>query len=62
MNLVALSYRHSSDVHSSWHASYGHAVRERVYDIAKGDYSHDSPPLEKQLETTQGIIANLISP
>lgn len=60
MKLVALSYRHSSDAASSWWASYEHAVKDRIYDIAKGDYRYDSPPLEKQLETTQRIIGNLI--
>lgn len=60
MKLLALSYRHSTDVVSSWETSYEHAVKERVYDIAKGEYSYDSPPLEKQLETTQRIIGNLI--
>lgn len=60
MKLVALSYQHFSDVHSSWNASYEHAVKDRVYDIAKGDYCYGSPPLERQLETTQKIIANLI--
>lgn len=60
MKLVALSYRHSSDVTSSWETSYEHAVKDRVYELATGDYRYDSPPLEKKLETTQKIIANLI--
>lgn len=60
MKLVGLSYRHSSNVDSSWHTSYEHAVKDRVYDIAKGDYNYDSPSLEKQLKATQKIIANLI--
>lgn len=61
MKLVALSYRHSSDVASSWETSYEHAVKDRVYDIAKGDFCYGSrPPLERQLEATQQIMANLI--
>lgn len=60
MKLVALSYRHSSDADSSWHASFEHAVKDRVYNLAKGEYSYDNPSLEKQLETTQRIMGNLI--
>lgn len=57
---VGLSYRHSSDDVSEYPASYRKAVRDRIYNIARGDYSWEYPSLENQLGATQRILANVI--
>lgn len=57
---IGLSYRHSNDDVREYPTNYEAVVVRSVSNIARGEYSYESPCLEKGVRATHTIIANLI--